>query len=98
MVYVRGDVLRPPHKPICLILSCSEKAIYMWQNSIFYILHKYFSDKTIHQILEKMCIFDSSNAKPETPLMDFLYWSRFRIRVIDRCEYVSQCKFEHQFN
>ena len=32
-----------------------------------------------------MCIFYSSNAKPETPLMDFPYWSRFRMRVIGRC-------------
>ena len=32
-----------------------------------------------------MCIFDSSNAKPETPLMDILYWLRFRMRVIGRC-------------
>ena len=34
-----------------------------------------------------MCIFDSSNAKPETPLMGILYWLRFRMRVIGRCEY-----------
>ena len=39
----------------------------------FYILHKYFSEKIIHQILEKVCNFDSSNAKPETPLMGILY-------------------------
>ena len=32
-----------------------------------------------------MCIFDSSNAKPQTPLMDFAYWSRFHMRVIGRC-------------
>ena len=32
-----------------------------------------------------MCIFDSSNAKPETPIMDILYWSRFRMWVIGRC-------------
>ena len=31
-----------------------------------------------------MCIFDSSNAKPETPLIDFPYLSRFRMRVIGR--------------
>ena len=37
-------------------------------------------------ILEKVCIFDSSNAKPETPLMDILYWWRFRMWVIGRCE------------
>ena len=48
-------------------------------------LHKYFSEKIIHWILEKMCIFDSSNSKPETPLMDILYCSRFRMRVIGRC-------------
>ena len=33
-----------------------------------------------------MCIFDSSNAKPETPLMDILYWLLFRMRVIGRCD------------
>ena len=32
-----------------------------------------------------MCIFDSSNAKTETPLMNFPYWSWFRMRVIGRC-------------
>ena len=32
-----------------------------------------------------VCIFDSSSAKPEAPLMDFLYWSRFRMRVIGSC-------------
>ena len=32
-----------------------------------------------------MCIFDSSNAKPEIPLMDILYWSQFRMWVIGRC-------------
>ena len=32
-----------------------------------------------------VCIFDSSNAKPETPPMDVLYWSWFRMRVIGRC-------------
>ena len=36
-----------------------------------------------------MCIFDSSNAKPETPIMDILYWSRFRMRVIGRCVYCA---------
>ena len=50
----------------------------------FYILHKYISEKIIHWILEKVCIFDSSTAKLDTPLMDFRYWSRFRIRVIGR--------------
>ena len=33
---------------ICLILSCAKEAIYMQQNSIFYILHKYVSEKIIH--------------------------------------------------
>ena len=32
------------YMPICLILPCVEKAIYMNQNSIF---HKYFSEKII---------------------------------------------------
>ena len=33
-----------------------------------------------------MCIFYSSNAKPETIFIDILYWSRFRMRVIGRCD------------
>ena len=33
-----------------------------------------------------MCIFYSSNAKPETLFIDILYWSRFRMRVIGRCD------------
>ena len=49
------------------------------------MLNKYFSEKIIHSILEKVYIFNSSNAKPETPLMDILYWSRFRMWVIGRC-------------
>ena len=36
------------YMPIRLIFPCAEKAIYMWQNSIFYILRKYFSEKNIH--------------------------------------------------
>ena len=73
------------YMPICLVLPCTDKAIYIWQNSIFFILHKYFSEEIIHLILEKVCIFDSSNAKLEIPLIDILYWSRFRMRVIGRC-------------
>ena len=42
-----------------------------------------------------MCIFDSSNAKPETPLMDNLYWSWFRMRVIGRCLWVKTPKRLH---
>ena len=30
---------------MCLILSCAKEAIYKRQNSIFYILHKYVSEK-----------------------------------------------------
>ena len=36
-----------------------------------------------------MSSFDSSNAKPETPFMDILYWSRFRMRVIGRSEWAE---------
>ena len=59
------------YMPICLFhvqenhFTCGKIA--------FYNLHKYFSGKIIHKSLEKVCIFDSSTAKPETPLMDFLY-------------------------
>ena len=31
-------------------------------------------------------MFDSSTAKPDNPTMDFWYWSRFRMRVIGRCD------------
>ena len=31
-----------------------------------------------------MCIFDSSTAKPETHLMDILYWWQFHMRMIGR--------------
>ena len=31
--------------------------------------------------------FDSSSSKPETPVMDLQYRSRFGIRVIGRCAY-----------
>ena len=48
---------------ICLILEREKEAIYMWQNSIlvFYI----------NTFLEKVCIFDSSTAQPDTPLNGF---------------------------
>ena len=42
------------YMPICLSLPCAEKAI-----------HKNSSLNST-----EVCIFDSSNAKPETPLMD----------------------------
>ena len=35
-------------------------------------------------------LVDSSNAKPETPLMYILYWSRFCMRVIGRCKWVAK--------
>ena len=33
-----------------------------------------------------MCIFESSNAQPDTPLNGFCYWSQLRMRVIGRRE------------
>ena len=33
---------------ICLILSCAKQTIFMRPNGIFYILHKYVSEKIIH--------------------------------------------------
>ena len=77
------------YMPVCLILSCAKEAIYMWQNSIFIFYINNFQRKYFNKILEKVCIFDSSTAKPETLLMDFRYWSRFRMRVIGRCETTS---------
>ena len=34
-------------------------------------------------------LFDSSSSEPETPLMDFRYRPRFRMRVIGRCVRIS---------
>ena len=61
----------------------------------FYILHKYFSEKIIYKILEKMCIFDSSTAKPETLLIEFWYDCGFACKCVCVCEFGFNVAFNN---
>ena len=60
----------------CIILASEKEAIYMWQNRILIFYINTTKEKTIHSILEKVCIFDSSNVQLEFLSMEFWYWSQ----------------------
>ena len=87
-VYFELEQYLLKYMTLCQILWYAKRAVYMRQNSILIFSINAFQSKNLLKSwagVHCVYLFDSSSSKPETPVMDFRYRSRFGMRVIGRC-------------